>query len=213
MPRNRVKISRGERTRQSILDAAEMLFLTQGYNGTSMRQIARKAGNIAVGGIYNHFGSKEEIFRALLKARSPYAEIIETLESLESESGDELLAEAFSRIQAIMQRHLRFINLALIDFQETDGSTFREMVSGVIPYTLRFARQLRASGCLRDDINEFDTLWALVSMMIGYTLTQIIAYKDEQPLLDGIPEGSEEESRSVMLDIFLHGVAANGEGN
>jgi AcrR family transcriptional regulator len=53
--------SRGERTRTEIIHAACRLFLQNGFHGTSMRQIAREAG-IAVGGIYNHFAGKEQIF-------------------------------------------------------------------------------------------------------------------------------------------------------
>ena len=50
--------SRGERTRAEIIQAAHDLFIQQGYHGTSMRQIAGQAG-IALGGLYNHFESKE----------------------------------------------------------------------------------------------------------------------------------------------------------
>jgi AcrR family transcriptional regulator len=50
-------LSRGERTRETILDAARQLFIQQGYHGTSMRQIASQAG-IALGSLYNHFPNK-----------------------------------------------------------------------------------------------------------------------------------------------------------
>jgi AcrR family transcriptional regulator len=55
--------SKGEQTRHSILSAAYSLIIRQGYAATSMRQIAEKSG-LALGGIYNHFSSKEEVFRA-----------------------------------------------------------------------------------------------------------------------------------------------------
>ena len=41
---NELDLSRGEKTRQRILDAALELFCRQGYHGTSMRQIATRAG-------------------------------------------------------------------------------------------------------------------------------------------------------------------------
>ena len=63
-------LSKGERTRQDILSAAHTLFLEQGYHGTSMRQIAYRAG-IALGGIYNHFAGKEGIFTAVFEANHP----------------------------------------------------------------------------------------------------------------------------------------------
>lgn len=63
-------ISKGELTRESILEGAYQLFLRQGYHGTSMRQIAEEAG-IALGGIYNHFSGKEEIFTRYSKHTIP----------------------------------------------------------------------------------------------------------------------------------------------
>ena len=56
-------LSRGEQTRNAILQAAHDLFVQQGYHGTSMRQIAKQAG-LALGGLYNHFASKEDVFQA-----------------------------------------------------------------------------------------------------------------------------------------------------
>ena len=59
MPKDKLK--KGEVTRLAIEDAALELYMEHGYHATSMRQIADQAG-LALGGIYNHFKSKEEIF-------------------------------------------------------------------------------------------------------------------------------------------------------
>ncbi len=52
-------------TKQLILSAALDLFSQHGYNGASIRQIARAVG-IRESAIYNHYKSKEEIFLAIL---------------------------------------------------------------------------------------------------------------------------------------------------
>jgi AcrR family transcriptional regulator len=52
-------------TKQLILSAALDLFSRHGYNGASIRQIAREVG-IRESAIYNHYKSKEEIFLAIL---------------------------------------------------------------------------------------------------------------------------------------------------
>lgn len=52
-------------TKQLILSAALELFSELGYNGASIRQIARAVG-IRESAIYNHYKSKEEIFLAIL---------------------------------------------------------------------------------------------------------------------------------------------------
>jgi AcrR family transcriptional regulator len=51
-------------TRERILDAALELFVAQGYDGTSLRQIAEQLG-VTKAALYYHFESKEDILRAL----------------------------------------------------------------------------------------------------------------------------------------------------
>ncbi len=51
-------------TRQRILDIALDLFITQGYDATSIRQIAEKLG-FSKASIYYHFASKQDILMAL----------------------------------------------------------------------------------------------------------------------------------------------------
>ncbi|MDI6769243.1 MAG: TetR/AcrR family transcriptional regulator [Anaerolineales bacterium] len=71
-------LSKGERTRQAVMDAAYELFLEKGYAATSMRQIAERAG-LALGGIYNHFPNKEAIFGELVLDRHPYRQVLPIL--------------------------------------------------------------------------------------------------------------------------------------
>ena len=71
-------LSKGERTSQAIVDAAYHLFVEQGFHATSMRQIARQAG-LALGGIYNHFESKEQIFDQVLIDKHPYRQVLDIL--------------------------------------------------------------------------------------------------------------------------------------
>ena len=57
--------TKGERTANRIMDIAENLFAAHGYDGTSLRQIAERA-DIAQPGLYNHFSSKEALYKAVL---------------------------------------------------------------------------------------------------------------------------------------------------
>ena len=52
--------------RNEILDAAEELFVTRGYDKTSTGDILDKVG-IARGTLYYHFKSKEEILNAMIE--------------------------------------------------------------------------------------------------------------------------------------------------
>ncbi len=51
--------------RQAILDAAEALFCTTGFEGTSVASIAARAG-VTKAAVFYHFGSKERLFDAVL---------------------------------------------------------------------------------------------------------------------------------------------------
>lgn len=55
-------------TREEIVDAADRLFYTQGYEHTSFAHIAETVG-ISRGNFYYHFKSKDEILSAVIEAR------------------------------------------------------------------------------------------------------------------------------------------------
>jgi TetR/AcrR family transcriptional regulator, transcriptional repressor for nem operon len=52
--------SKGERTRQRIVELAAPVFNCKGYVGASFRDLMDATG-LEKGGIYNHFGSKEQL--------------------------------------------------------------------------------------------------------------------------------------------------------
>jgi len=52
-------------TRQRLLDAAQDLFVTKGYHGTSTREIASRAG-LSPAAMYVHYPSKQEVLFQLI---------------------------------------------------------------------------------------------------------------------------------------------------
>jgi AcrR family transcriptional regulator len=60
--------SKGVSRREEILTVAVRLFAHNGYRGTSLREIARECG-LSVAGLFHYFGSKEELFVAVLDKR------------------------------------------------------------------------------------------------------------------------------------------------
>lgn len=50
----------------SLLDTAVQLFWRQGYQGTSIRDVA-KAANLTTGTLYNEFGGKDDLYAATLE--------------------------------------------------------------------------------------------------------------------------------------------------
>lgn len=99
MSSDRVRLSRNEamvETRRRLLDAAWSVFARQGYDGTSVKQIADEAG-YTTGAIYAHFESKEELFLALLRER--FATKVEALTAIVETNQD-----ADAQLQSLSSR-------------------------------------------------------------------------------------------------------------
>lgn len=62
---NEPKTVRGEQTLQSIIQAAEKVFYAKGFNGSTIKDIAKEAG-VSVGTIYIYFQDKKSIYDHLL---------------------------------------------------------------------------------------------------------------------------------------------------
>src|SRR5690606_25589681 len=83
---------KGQVTKEHIIRQSAALFNTKGYAGTSLSEIIERA-NVRKGGIYNHFGSKDEIALSAFdymfaKLKSILTEAI----SKRSEPADKILA-------------------------------------------------------------------------------------------------------------------------
>lgn len=68
-PTSRARMPRpDDTTRARLLDAAEKVFSRLGFEGASVRAINAEA-DVDSGAIHYHFGTKEELFRAVIKRR------------------------------------------------------------------------------------------------------------------------------------------------
>jgi len=77
-------LARGAATMTRIVDAAEALFMEHGFEATTLRAITA-AANVNLAAVNYHFGSKEELFQAVLTRRlDPMnQERVELLDELE----------------------------------------------------------------------------------------------------------------------------------
>lgn len=85
-----------------IMDAAGTLFLEHGYSAVSMDAVAKKA-NVSKATLYAHFGSKEELFRAMVAcecANSVMAGIWDDAMRLPAADGLRLIGKTFVRFIA-----------------------------------------------------------------------------------------------------------------
>lgn len=59
----------GDKTREKIMDSAELLFADHGYEGTSLRSIMAHA-DVSISLINYHFGTKEGLLRAIFESKT-----------------------------------------------------------------------------------------------------------------------------------------------
>ncbi|MUM00193.1 TetR family transcriptional regulator, partial [Mycolicibacterium sp. CBMA 334] len=88
------KQRRLEHTRNVLLDAAEEVFARKGFDGAALEDIA-EVGGYTRGAIYSHFGSKAELFLAVVERQrrqflDGFADVIATFHRLEDLDADEL---------------------------------------------------------------------------------------------------------------------------
>jgi len=191
--------TKGELTRAVIVEAAQQLFITQGYHGTSMRQIARKA-KIALGGIYNHFSGKEDIFRDVFLDNHPFLEMIPAIETAQGDTVDELVRDAAAQMLAAMNRKPDFLNLMFIEIVEFKSAHAHEMFETAFPRGLQiFQRMAETEGNLRP-IPPPMVIRAFFGLFFSYHLAEII-------LGDVAPPEFKEGAMDYQVDIFLHGIS------
>lgn len=88
-------------TRDSILDAAEKLFVEQGVSRTTLQHIASEAG-VTRGAIYWHFDDKGALFNAMMeRATLPLEAELQLLDQAESEDP---LADLRNYMLAVLRR-------------------------------------------------------------------------------------------------------------
>ncbi len=91
---------RRARTAGAILDAAERLFLTRGFQATTVEQLAEEA-DVAVGSLYGHFGGKEGVYAALIDRALE-------LDARYCDEGWASASDAVGRLSGIAEGYLRF---------------------------------------------------------------------------------------------------------
>ena len=134
-------------TKSKILDAAEELFMEHGFEATSLRLITTAAG-VNLAAVNYHFGSKEELFQAVLTRRlDPMnQDRMQLLSAYESASGgkpltcEKILAAMFIPALKLARDHqqggknfLRLLGRAYADpapfIREFLSSQYREMIA------------------------------------------------------------------------------------
>ncbi len=194
-------LTKGERTHRAIVEAAYSLFIKQGYAATSMRQIAQRAG-LALGGIYNHFASKEAIFSELIIDRHPFQQILPILVKTPTGDIETFVRAAAKAMVAELGKRPDFIKLMLIEMVEFNGRNVPNMLNHVLPQILpligKFNKKVFRS------MPPFVFFRAFLGLFFSYYITELLLANTPAAMLTA-------NSLDHFIEIFLHGVMADKE--
>lgn len=169
----KLKQNKGQQTREQLIEVAFDQFITNGFHGTSMRKIADGAG-LALGGIYNHFASKDEILKAVILAYHPLTVIIPEMAAAEGSSGEALMRDAAHRFYQSLQARPDLLNLLFIELIECRGQHLSELMGELMPSALQFGQKVVGSQDVLKSVSPFVLMRAFVGSLIGYILTESI---------------------------------------
>ncbi|MBI4850714.1 MAG: TetR/AcrR family transcriptional regulator [Acidobacteria bacterium] len=144
--------------KSNIETAAKVLFIKQGFHGTSIRQIAAQAG-VSLGNLYNYYKTKEDILESLI---SKYEDLITArFDEMFSKIEEPLLPENFVKLGKLLQEvvsdHYEFWLLMYIDVLEFDNQHCRKFFEGLSKrFGQRFHKhfyKLKKQKLLNEDID------------------------------------------------------------
>ena len=161
--------SKGERTRQRIVELAAPVFNRQGYIGASLRDLVDATG-LEKGGIYNHFGSKEQLaLEAYDYAMSRITDHLARSQEGASDAPDRLVrmirAFGMTARKPAIEGGCPIMNTAIEADDTHPDLRDRARESMTLWHRLvgRIVKDGKAEGTLRDDIDPY----ALASTITG----------------------------------------------
>ncbi len=181
-----------EDIKEAILNAATAEFLKHGYENSSIRTIARRAG-ITAGNLYRYFESKEELFNRITSPA--FAAVMESMKEhdIDLESFDDANLEFLIDAGAQMMAELftRYREAILIILNGSRGTRFEG------------AKQEMTDHFTRHVIHHFEEL-SLADSVTGY---QRLARAVAASYLEGIITLLEEEPDDTYAQLLKEYIA------
>jgi AcrR family transcriptional regulator len=190
---------KSERSRRAVLDAALQLFSHQGYQATSVRDIADRAG-VSTGNLYHHFPDKEAIFNTLIdeystlvdSRRFPFTRVFNESQRTFPENIEEL---GFAARDSVRQ-YRQYMALVYVDVIEFEGTHIRKFYADMAD---RFTTWFEQHGDLdsvkarlRPEVSPTSALLLTSRLFFNYFSLEI---------LFGVAEPFGKESTEVVKEI------------
>ena len=215
--RGRERVYDAERTRETILSAAEALFAEHGFDGTSMDAIAQASGyNKSL--LFQYFGDKLGLYTQVLKrADRDMGELLRRVfasgladETADSQA-DQLKAFLATMVETYFDyllEHPRF--LRMLTWEMAEGwQTFAQIASQFPPEDVDLLKPLihkaRGAGFLRSDFAPVIQFTMMLPMCQAY-IAYLPLYQQLLPGEDLSSERGLASARRYLVDFVVAGM-------
>ena len=182
----------GEKTKGKILGAAMRVFSAHGYEGASIRAIA-KASGISIGGVYLYFRNKEELYLNLIKNRIE-EQVLLTKEAVASAGSPEEGLRSFLFLH--LQYGIKNKELILINIREHGFAFGRNVKRKFLRSQVELLMNILNEGINEQVFRECNTEEA--AMIIMATLRGIV--------LSMVLEGQSVITERGLGDLIIRGL-------
>ncbi len=198
-------------TRDKILDAARDLFISEGYDGVSMRQVAEKI-EYSPTAIYVHFKDKDDLFHQL--CQEDFGRLAEVFQSaampLDPLERLRFIGKTYVEFGLQYPNHYKLMFMTphpAAHLDECDKEIKGNPEVDAYAFLKLTVQQAIDAGCFREGLNDAEllaqTLWAAVHGVISLHIAKSPdAWVDWRPLA---------QRAELMLDVVLRGLVKNGK--
>ena len=191
-------------TKEKILDAALTLFAENGYDGTSVEQIANKVG-IKAPSLYKHYKGKEDILNALIdSAEVRYEEMFgsETNIGKVPQSQEEFIQVTMGRIaftlkDPIIRKTRMFLVQEQFRNERISEVTSRHQLDGIQRMFAKIIEGMMDAGMVKKDDPS------LLAIELTAPAVLWIAKADRQPQYEGEVMGNIEKHMRHFCDVYM----------
>ena len=195
----------GGAKRRQIMDGARTVFLSAGFDGASMNDIARAAG-VSKGTLYAYFTSKDELFEAIIRAE--YAQSAERLCTFRREGDPRTMLTDFGvrlmrRMAEPSHMSLARVVIAAVEKFPNVGRAFYE--AGPLFGATRLAAELRAleaAGALKLPDPE-RAAWHFVDLCLSYVYKRLLF-----GVVESLSPGEIEDAVESGVEVFFRAYGA-----
>lgn len=193
---------KGHERKAQIIEVAADLFASQGFSGTTTRKIAEAAG-VSEATLFKHFSTKEDLYTAIIDAKTRPERIIEAARDAAARGDDRAVFTTVAR--NIIEGHrdnpalMRLLLHSALDGHDLSTLFFASRVGPFHRFLSDYIARRAAEGAFRD-LHPLVAARAFIAMAVHYVLLYQL-FGVEQP------EGQTEEGAvETFVELFLEGV-------